>query len=106
MRMRVGQLWNWLYVQGATDFARMTNIAKEFRAELEGNFTLARPGIVTEQVRPTARANGCFAWTTARKSRRSTSRRGSRHALHFKPGRLHPHLQLLPHRHAEARAQP
>ena len=49
-RMRVGQLWNWLYVQGATDFARMTNIAKEFRAELEGNFTLARPGIVTEQV--------------------------------------------------------
>ena len=28
-RMRVGQLWNWLYVQGATDFARMTNIAKE-----------------------------------------------------------------------------
>jgi 23S rRNA (adenine2503-C2)-methyltransferase len=49
-RMRVGQLWNWLYVQGATDFARMTNIAKEFRAELEGNFTLARPEIVTEQV--------------------------------------------------------
>ena len=48
--MRVGQLWNWLYVQGATDFARMTNIAKEFRAELEGNFTLARPEIVTEQV--------------------------------------------------------
>jgi 23S rRNA (adenine2503-C2)-methyltransferase len=43
-------LWNWLYVQGATDFARMTNIAKEFRAELEGNFTLARPEIVTEQV--------------------------------------------------------
>jgi 23S rRNA (adenine2503-C2)-methyltransferase len=48
--MRVGQLWNWLYVQGATDFARMTNIAKEFRAELEGNFTLARPEIVTELV--------------------------------------------------------
>src|SRR5215467_13815562 len=49
-RMRVGQLWNWLYVQGATDFARMTNIAKVFRAELDGNFTLARPEIVTEQV--------------------------------------------------------
>ncbi|HEV3241988.1 MAG TPA: 23S rRNA (adenine(2503)-C(2))-methyltransferase RlmN [Methyloceanibacter sp.] len=49
-RMRVGQLWNWLYVQGATDFQRMTNIAKEFRTELEGNFTLARPEIVTEQV--------------------------------------------------------
>jgi 23S rRNA (adenine2503-C2)-methyltransferase len=48
--MRVGQLWNWLYVQGATDFARMTNIAKEFRAELDSTFTLARPEIVTEQV--------------------------------------------------------
>jgi 23S rRNA (adenine2503-C2)-methyltransferase len=49
-RMRVGQLWNWLYVQGATDFARMTNIAKEFRAKLQGSFTVARPEIVTEQV--------------------------------------------------------
>jgi 23S rRNA (adenine2503-C2)-methyltransferase len=57
-RMRVGQLWNWLYVQGATDFARMTNIAKEFRAELEGSFTLARPAIVTEQVS----ADGTRKW--------------------------------------------
>ena len=57
-RMRVGQLWNWLYVQGATDFARMTNIAKEFRAELEQSFTLARPEIVTEQVS----ADGTRKW--------------------------------------------
>jgi 23S rRNA (adenine2503-C2)-methyltransferase len=49
-RMRVGQLWNWLYVQGAADFSSMTNIAKEFRAELDTHFTLARPEIVTEQV--------------------------------------------------------
>jgi 23S rRNA (adenine2503-C2)-methyltransferase len=49
-RMRVGQLWNWLYVQGATDFARMTNIAKEFRSELDSSFTFARSEIVTEQV--------------------------------------------------------
>jgi 23S rRNA (adenine2503-C2)-methyltransferase len=49
-RMRVGQLWNWLYVQGATDFARMTNVAKEFRSELDSSFNLARPEIVTEQV--------------------------------------------------------
>ena len=39
-RMRVGQLWNWLYVRGATDFAAMTNIAKEFRGELAEHFTL------------------------------------------------------------------
>src|SRR5215475_6658259 len=57
-RMRVGQLWNWLYVQGATDFAAMTNIAKEFRAELDSSFTLARPEIVTEQVS----ADGTRKW--------------------------------------------
>jgi 23S rRNA (adenine2503-C2)-methyltransferase len=49
-RMRVRQLWNWLYVRGATDFAVMTDIAKELRAELSHAFTLARPEIVTEQV--------------------------------------------------------
>ena len=49
-RMRVGQLWNWLYVQGVTDFGRMSNIAKEFRTELDRSFSLARPEIVSEQV--------------------------------------------------------
>jgi 23S rRNA (adenine2503-C2)-methyltransferase len=49
-RMRVRQLWSWLYVQGARDFAPMTDIAKGLRAELAQNFTLARPEIVTEQV--------------------------------------------------------
>ena len=49
-RMRVRQLWNWMYVRGATDFAAMTDIAKELRAELAQNVTLERPRIVTEQV--------------------------------------------------------
>ena len=49
-RMRVRQLWSWLYVQGQSDFAPMTDIAKELRAELAQNFTLARPEIVVEQV--------------------------------------------------------
>ena len=49
-RMRVRQLWSWLYVRGATDFAVMTDIAKELRGELAQVFTLARPEIVTEQV--------------------------------------------------------
>ena len=34
--MRVNQLWNWIYVHGAKDFAAMTNLAKDFRALLEG----------------------------------------------------------------------
>ena len=49
-RMRVSQLWSWAYVRGATDFAAMTDIAKELRGELAEAFTLARPEIVTEQV--------------------------------------------------------
>jgi 23S rRNA (adenine2503-C2)-methyltransferase len=49
-RMRASQLWGWAYVRGATDFALMTDIAKELRGELAESFTLARPEIVTEQV--------------------------------------------------------
>jgi 23S rRNA (adenine2503-C2)-methyltransferase len=49
-RMRVSQLWGWTYVRGVTDFASMTDIAKELRAELARHFTLSRPEIVTEQI--------------------------------------------------------
>jgi len=48
--MRVRQLWNWIYVHGARDFAAMTNLAKDFRAEMDARFALARPEMVTEQV--------------------------------------------------------
>ena len=49
-RMRARQLWNWTYVHGARDFAAMSNLAKDFRAEMAAHFTLARPEIVTEQI--------------------------------------------------------
>jgi 23S rRNA (adenine2503-C2)-methyltransferase len=49
-RMRVSQLWSWLYVRGLTDFAGMTDIAKDLRWELGESFTLKRPRLVTEQV--------------------------------------------------------
>jgi len=49
-RMRVSQLWSWLYVRGATSFATMTDIAKDLRGDLAQAFTLERPVIVTEQV--------------------------------------------------------
>ena len=48
--MRVNQLWNWIYVHGAKDFAAMSNLAKDFRGLLEQGFTLGRPEIVTAQV--------------------------------------------------------
>jgi 23S rRNA (adenine2503-C2)-methyltransferase len=49
-RMRVAQLWRWLYVRGATDFAAMTNVSKTLRADLDRHFALSRPEIVSEQV--------------------------------------------------------
>ena len=49
-RMRANQLWNWLYVNGTTDFERMTNVAKPVRQKLSDTFILDRPEIVSEQV--------------------------------------------------------
>jgi 23S rRNA (adenine2503-C2)-methyltransferase len=48
--MRVNQLWNWIYVHGARDFAAMSNLARDFRGLLEQNFTLERPEVVTAQL--------------------------------------------------------
>ena len=50
VKMRAAQLWHWLYLRGATDFAAMTNVSKALRADLDRAFTLTRPEIVTEQV--------------------------------------------------------
>src|SRR6187397_416345 len=49
-KMRVQQLWHWIYVRGVTDFDAMTSVSKELRAKLAENFTLARPEVVAEQV--------------------------------------------------------
>jgi 23S rRNA (adenine2503-C2)-methyltransferase len=49
-KMRVQQLWHWIYFRGATTFGAMTNVSKELRAALESRFTLARPAVAAEQV--------------------------------------------------------
>lgn len=49
-RMRVNQLWSWMYVRGVTSFGAMSDVSKELRAKLEAAYTLDRPEIVTEQV--------------------------------------------------------
>jgi 23S rRNA (adenine2503-C2)-methyltransferase len=48
--MRVNQVWNWIYVHGARDFAAMTNLARDFRELLDTNFSLSRPEVVTAQL--------------------------------------------------------
>jgi 23S rRNA (adenine2503-C2)-methyltransferase len=49
-KMRVQQLWHWIYFRGFTEFDEMTSVSKELRAALAQRFTLARPEVVAEQV--------------------------------------------------------
>ncbi len=49
-RMRAGQVWQWIYQKGVTDFSLMSNLGKDYRALLAEHFTIERPGIVARQV--------------------------------------------------------
>ncbi|RXT48424.1 23S rRNA (adenine(2503)-C(2))-methyltransferase RlmN [Bradyrhizobium betae] len=49
-KMRVQQLWHWLYFRGAQSFDDMTSVSKGIRAELAQNFTVDRPEVVAEQI--------------------------------------------------------
>ena len=49
-KMRVGQIWQWIYHWGKRDFAEMTNLAKDYRAMLAESFVVAVPEVVTRQV--------------------------------------------------------
>jgi len=49
-KMRVQQLWHWIYFRGFTEFDAMTSVSKELRAGLAQRFTLERPEVVAEQV--------------------------------------------------------
>jgi len=49
-RMRASQVWRWIHHYGVTDFALMSDVAKDTRAKLAEAFTLARPEIVERQV--------------------------------------------------------
>ncbi len=50
LRMRVSQLWSWIYVRGVRTFDDMTDVAKELRRALSQLYTLDRLEIVSEQV--------------------------------------------------------
>ncbi|MGH6725927.1 MAG: 23S rRNA (adenine(2503)-C(2))-methyltransferase RlmN [Pseudolabrys sp.] len=49
-KMRVQQLWHWIYFRGVTSFDAMTSVSKELRAALGQRFTLERPEVVAEQI--------------------------------------------------------
>ncbi len=50
VRMRVNQIWNWLYIRGAHTFDEMLNISKELREKLDEKYTIDHPEIVDEQI--------------------------------------------------------
>jgi 23S rRNA (adenine2503-C2)-methyltransferase len=50
LSMRVNQLWNAIYSNGAQDFQGITTLSKDFRAALSAVHTLNRPEIVMEKI--------------------------------------------------------
>jgi 23S rRNA (adenine2503-C2)-methyltransferase len=46
---RARQLWHWIYHRGATDFAKMTSLAKSFRADLAERHVVSRPRAVVDR---------------------------------------------------------
>lgn len=50
VKMRVQQLWHWLYHRGTTDFAEMTSVSKTLRGLLAESFEIRRPEIALAQV--------------------------------------------------------
>ena len=49
-RMRVGQIWQWVYHWGVRDFAEMTNLAKAYRAQLAERFVIEVPEVVSRNL--------------------------------------------------------
>jgi 23S rRNA (adenine2503-C2)-methyltransferase len=49
-KMRVQQIWHWIYFRGFTSFDAMSSVSKELRAQLDARYTLDRPEVVAEQV--------------------------------------------------------
>ncbi|PLW76356.1 23S rRNA (adenine(2503)-C(2))-methyltransferase RlmN [Cohaesibacter celericrescens] len=50
VRMRVAQIWNWIYVRGAYSFDQMTNMSKDLRAKMDLVYTVTHPELVAEQI--------------------------------------------------------
>ncbi|TLP68752.1 23S rRNA (adenine(2503)-C(2))-methyltransferase RlmN [Parasedimentitalea maritima] len=49
-KMRVGQIWQWIYQWGKRDFADMTNLSKSLRADLAERCVIEIPEVITRQV--------------------------------------------------------
>ena len=50
IKMRLGQIWQWVYYWGARDFGDMSNLSKDYRLLLAEHFTIEVPQVVTRQI--------------------------------------------------------
>lgn len=50
VKMRLGQIWQWVYHFGIRDFAAMTNLAKDYRVLLAEHFEISVPEVVSRQI--------------------------------------------------------
>ncbi|QFT64743.1 23S rRNA (adenine(2503)-C(2))-methyltransferase RlmN [Roseivivax sp. THAF30] len=50
VKMRVNQVWAWLYHWGVRDFEAMTNLSKDYRRLLTENFAIRLPEVVSKTV--------------------------------------------------------
>ena len=50
VKMRLGQIWQWVYHWGLRDFAAMTNLSKDYRLFLDAHFSIELPEVVTRQI--------------------------------------------------------
>ena len=72
-KMRMRQLWHWIYQRGVVDFASMTDVSKDLRGKLEEVFFIGRPEVVTEQVS----SDGTRKWLL----RLAADEKGARHEV-------------------------
>ena len=49
VKMRVGQIWQWIYQKGARNFSQMTNLSKQYRELLTNNLSIDVPKVVSKQ---------------------------------------------------------
>ncbi len=50
IKMRLNQIWQWVYHWGVRDFDAMTNLAKDYRAKLAESFVIEVPEVVSREV--------------------------------------------------------
>jgi 23S rRNA (adenine2503-C2)-methyltransferase len=50
VKMRLNQVWQWVYHWGVRDLAEMTNLSKDYRKLLAEHFVIELPEVVTKQV--------------------------------------------------------